>query len=220
MSLEVYESCPELLKNVSALSLRVGFAEWISTPFSHLKQPQKTRCMAGSFYLFRICSFSAVARTSEDTRWEIDVLSNCRLLGGGFFCGASTWFCRLVTFFITDCLKHLFVGWALWSTLIIFFQSQGLSILCIREAGCYCFPLAQLLLNGVSETHSDWSSCEQALSTSALMMEHCKMCTCLSIIWVLGWFDIMRCILRFCRHELWDTGGYIHDAMCMIFIIG
>jgi len=40
--------------------------------------------MAGSFCLFRICSFSAVARTSEDTGWEIDVLSNCRLLGGGF----------------------------------------------------------------------------------------------------------------------------------------
>ncbi len=82
--LAVYESCPELLKNVSALSLRVGFAEWISTPCSNLKQPQKTSCMAGSFCLFRICSFSAVARTSEDTGWEIDVLSNCRLLGGGF----------------------------------------------------------------------------------------------------------------------------------------
>jgi hypothetical protein len=161
-----------------------------------------------------------LARTSEDTRWETDVLSNCRLLGGGFTVVPQLDFAVWRLFFITDCLKHLFVGWALWSTLLIFFQSQGLSILCIREAGCYCFPLAQLLLNGVSETHSDWSSCEQALRTSALMMEHCKMCTCLSIIWVLGWFDIMRCILRFCRHELWDTGGYIHDAMCMIFIIG
>jgi hypothetical protein len=31
----------------------------------------KKRCVAGSFCLFRICSFSAVARTSEDTRWEL-----------------------------------------------------------------------------------------------------------------------------------------------------
>jgi hypothetical protein len=73
-------------------------------------------------------------------------------------------------FFITDCLKHLFVWWALWSTLLILFQSQGLSILCIREAGCYCFPSAPLLLSGVSETHSDLHSCEEALRTSALVM--------------------------------------------------
>lgn len=98
MSLEVYESCPELLKNVSALSLRVGFAEWISTPCSHLKQPQKKDAWQVHF-------------VSSESVVSVLLPELVRIPGGNWcteqlqapwwwvYCGASTWFCRLVTFF-------------------------------------------------------------------------------------------------------------------------